>query len=195
MRTRLLVRALPLLLLGTAAAACGTPAPGMPYPVAAPGTDPAARGLVTLLLTEGNELRAVHAAPALEPDPLLTRAAQLYAEELAERGALDHHSPTPGRATPLERMRAMGAKVGKWGENLALAEHYRDGQVPFAMLGGWLRSPGHRVNLLNPAYVSTGIGMSRDPAGRWYAVQLYAGPPAPEKTIRRFLPPPPDPAR
>lgn len=183
----------PFLAVLALAAGCATAPPGPVHNPIAPGTDAAARRLILDLLVETNEVRATHAAPALEPDAALTRAAQAYARELAARGELDHWSPIPGHASPLDRMRAVGAKVGKWGENLALSEHYRDGQVPYAMLGGWLDSPGHRVNLLNPDYVLTGIGMERGRDGQWYAVQLYAGPPSPEKMIPRVLPSTPRP--
>lgn len=37
-----------------------------------------------------------------------------------------------------------------------------------AMVAGWMNSPPHRANILNPAYRTAGLAVSRDVAGRPY---------------------------
>ena len=37
----------------------------------------------------------------------------------------------------------------------------------------WMQSPGHRLNLLNPAYRQLGMAARKDDDGQWYAVQVF----------------------
>lgn len=39
---------------------------------------------------------------------------------------------------------------------------------------GWMNSPGHRANMLNPAYNMSGVGVSHDGKRTWYVVARYA---------------------
>jgi uncharacterized protein YkwD len=57
-------------------------------------------------------------------------------------------------------------------ENLHRSFGYND---PAAVaVDGWLKSPGHRRNLLNPNFRLTGIGVARARDGTWYAAQIFA---------------------
>src|SRR5687768_1250563 len=69
----------------------------------------------------------------------------------------------PNGSTPLTRMNAAGFPgTGAWGENIAV--YYRD---PEAVLRAWMDSPGHRANILDPAFTHLGIGAAVNPASRW----------------------------
>lgn len=39
----------------------------------------------------------------------------------------------------------------------------------------WMNSPGHRANILNPAFTHVGIGIYTTPTGRVYGTQVFAG--------------------
>ncbi|HEX8693257.1 MAG TPA: CAP domain-containing protein [Longimicrobium sp.] len=170
-RLRTLAALLPALLpaAGCAVAiAALTPAP----PAAAGELGP----VVGAVQEWANRVRRENGAPVLRRDEALEKVAAEYSRELAARGELAHESPTPGRATPAERLAAGGARFGRWAENLAWATEGRD-NVGWRVVNGWMFSPGHRAHLLDPGfhYVGTGVAQGRD--GSWYVVQLYAAQP------------------
>jgi uncharacterized protein YkwD len=54
------------------------------------------------------------------------------------------------------------------GENIAYGNVSAD-----QMMVMWMNSPGHRANLLNPAFTHIGIGAVKTSSGRWYGVQDF----------------------
>lgn len=129
--------------------------------------------LVGDLLREANSARRRHGARALVMDPAMTRVAERYARELARRGEVEHLSPTPGLRTFRERIASEGVRARVGGENLArlTASERLLGE---RTVRAWLESPGHRVNLLDPIFARTGIGVWLGADGIWYVVQVYA---------------------
>lgn len=104
----------------------------------------------------------------------MNRAATEYANELAARHEIEHISTTRGKEDPAARLDAVGVKWTRVGENLAeLSPRLGIATQTIQM---WLDSPGHRHNLLNPLYHSTGAGVARDERGYYYVVQMYATP-------------------
>jgi uncharacterized protein YkwD len=128
------------------------------------------------VLRRANEVRAEAGARVLTEDVALTNAAQRYAEELARLQHLEHGSATPGLHTMTQRIEAAGGAWRRAAENLATT--YRVSDTDHAVIDMWLRSPGHRRNLLDTGFTRTGVGAARDPRGAWYFVQLYVLPPA-----------------
>lgn len=153
----------------------GRPAPGYPPPErrAYRNTDPSE--LRREVLEEANRARRRAGSPALVPDDALARAATSYSRELAQRREIAHVSRTPGRRTFRDRIAAAGAEARVAGENLArltaAPEH-----LARRVVRAWLRSPGHRSNLLDPAFRRTGIGIMLGADGIWYITQYYATP-------------------
>jgi len=43
-------------------------------------------------------------------------------------------------------------------------------------MNGWMNSPGHRSNILNPTYTELGVGLAKDSAGRCYWTQMFIKP-------------------
>ena len=108
------------------------------------------------------------AAPALTRDALLEHAAQDYAQDLATFGYMDH----VGRdgSAPQERITRSGYRWSDTGENLA-------GGVPNAdaVVMGWLGSPEHCANIMNPDYSQAGVGVAVNPrndAGIYWALEF-----------------------
>ncbi|HEX7022687.1 MAG TPA: CAP domain-containing protein, partial [Trueperaceae bacterium] len=110
--------------------------------------------------------------PALQADGGLALAARHHAQEMAQFHYLSHTSPTPGTITLAQRIAKAGLAVQTLGENIA--------SIPFSAtvaqeaVDGWLASPGHRANLLNPAFTHVGFGIATDENGLSYLVQDFA---------------------
>lgn len=96
------------------------------------------------------------AAPPFGFDPALRSAARLHSTDMAERAYFDHDSPD-GR-TPFDRIREAGWDGCAMGENIA--EGY---ETPAEVVDGWLRSPGHCVNIRTELFDSIGVGFFEDP--------------------------------
>lgn len=89
----------------------------------------------------------------------LTRAASGHSKDMVKRRYFAH--TTPANVTFDHRIRrARYAPDGsaKLGENLAWG--MGDPALPIEIVRGWMASPEHRANILEPAYRSIGIGIS-----------------------------------
>jgi uncharacterized protein YkwD len=156
---------------------CAVPPGTAPAPPP-PSAPPAAGGYAQLaddVIAVSNRARGDAGLRPFVTDPALNRAATDYAIELAARRTLDHSSPTPGRETMTRRIEAAGGSWQRAAENLA-SRTGPAGDVAAGSVGGWLRSTGHRANLLDAAFTHTGAGVARDAQGMWYIVQLYTLP-------------------
>ena len=95
--------------------------------------------------------RAKHGAGALTISRELTESAQFHANFMAENDCFEHLCPNE----PNLGKRARNAGY-EW---RAVAENIAAGQANAAeAVAGWMTSPGHRTNILNPAYREIGIG-------------------------------------
>ncbi|MDQ3036291.1 MAG: CAP domain-containing protein [Myxococcota bacterium] len=101
-------------------------------------------------------------APALERDELLEVSARLHSLDMIEQDYFEHES-LDGR-TPFDRMAAAGFMgPGPLGENIASGYSTVD-----EVMAGWMSSPGHCVNIMNPSYRVMGVGYAEGGSGtRW----------------------------
>jgi uncharacterized protein YkwD len=165
---------IPLLVL--LSATCAILPPSAPEPTAlVPPLNRPWPSISDRLLVEVNRARQRVGSPPLLAAEALDRVAHDYAAELARRGALDHVSPTPGLESMGKRIEAGGVSWRRAAENLGRRTGPA-GDVAANIVAGWLASPGHAANMLEPAYTSAGTGVARDPAGMWFVVQLYVRP-------------------
>jgi uncharacterized protein YkwD len=152
-----------VLLLG-----CGPVQPGS----AAQGERPEIREMERVLHARINAVRREHGLGALERDADLDRIAREHSNRMADEGFFAHEDPQ-GHG-PFERLRAAGIPVRAAAENIGLNEGTPDPVL--AAIEGWMRSPGHRENILDERYNRTGIGIWR--AGNTYFfTQLFLRPP------------------
>ena len=121
--------------------------------------------LEELIFQLTNEARRKNGLPTLDPDEALSAAAQNYSDELL-RGNFFSHKNLEGKG-PQERMdEEQPARQGykyRVGENIAAYSKldYSDTKIMARMvLDGWMTSPGHRQNILNPRYTHFGVGVS-----------------------------------
>ena len=154
-------------LLPSTASTRPTPASQPPRAAAPISLDGMAREIVYLVNIE----RAQHALPPLRVNDRLTVDAKLQATQIAETGVLDHVILSGPYPTPRERAEAAGYNWNALGENLALG--FTD--APSAV-AAWMRSPGHRANILAGGYSETGVVLAPDARGRLIFVQTFGAP-------------------
>lgn len=101
------------------------------------------------LLEAVNKVRVAHDLRPLRLDRTLARVAQRHSTAVLRRDVFTHGA----FAT---RIRRSGARGPFFGENLA----WGTGSRAYAsrIVRGWLRSPGHRRNLLRPGFRRIGVG-------------------------------------
>lgn len=117
------------------------------------------------LVQEANRDRARHGLPPLRQDPGLTQAAWRHAQRMVPTGKLSHD--LPGESDLTVRVQAEGVRCTTVAENLAKAP-------TAAMINdGWMHSPPHRRNLLDPRLNSVGVAVMKV-GGELYAVQDFA---------------------
>lgn len=115
-----------------------------------------------IIIDRTNEERARYGLAPLVTEPVLTRAAAAYARELARDGRLDHAGA--GGSTVDSRAEAQG--YSGWtvvAENLAEGAGAPDAA---AVVEAWMRSAGHRRNMLSGAL--TEVGVACEPAQGGY---------------------------
>lgn len=119
-----------------------------------------------------NEERGRYALPELAVNPELNRAAQLKAEDMANKGYFAHNSPE-GLA-PWHWFEKVGYEYYFAGENLAV--NFTDSHE---VTEAWMRSPTHQANIVNKNYTEVGTGIATGVyKGREavFVAQLYASP-------------------
>lgn len=105
-------------------------------------------------------------APALTTSPALRCAARLHAKDMQDRNYFDHTTLGSGQTFD-QRITAAGYSWRTAGENIAFG--YRTAQL---VVDGWIASPGHCQNLMNPAFTQLGVGFYDQ--NRW--VQDFGAP-------------------
>lgn len=124
------------------------------------------------MLAGVNRLRAEAGVPPLVEDSRLDAAAQEHAEDMLARGYYDHRSPE-GRQVG-DRVKAEGYSWRLVAENLAAGHVTVD-----AALDAWMKSSGHRANLLRPNVTDFGFGLAIGPFDNRHRVlwvQTFAAP-------------------
>lgn len=103
-----------------------------------------------------NQQRAAAGCAPLVVSEILTRAAQRYAQAMADQNFVSHF----GRdgSTLLGRLRRAGFQGRHMGENLAAGM-----DDPQELVQGWMNSRSHRKQILNCRFTETGIAMVEDP--------------------------------
>jgi uncharacterized protein YkwD len=117
------------------------------------------------LFAQANQSRAALGVGPLQWDPALAAAALVHCQRMASEGEIAHRYG--GEPELTERAAQAGAHFSLIEENVAL------GSYVDMIHDGWMHSPGHRANLLNPQVNRVGIAVV--PAhGVYYAVADYA---------------------
>lgn len=115
--------------------------------------------VATLCLVNG--IRSAHGLVALAPNSALQSVAQRYAQQMVAENFFSHISPAG--VTPLTRILATGYLVPSligygFGENLGWGD--ANLQTPAGIVQGWVGSPTHFANMVNPSFRDTGFGVT-----------------------------------
>lgn len=136
-----------------------------------PGTPPAG-GVGT---AEENEVvrltnaeRAKGGCQPLKHDAQLRKAAFGHSSDMATQNYFNHTSKD-GR-TFMDRIRGAGFTGGTaFAENIAMGQ-----QTPAAVVAAWMKSSGHRANIMNCKYTVIGVGAAKNAKGQIYWTQNFA---------------------
>ena len=108
-----------------------------------------------------NQRRAKHGKRKLTPNRQLAKAARRHARDMAAKNYFSHDSL--GGIDFVDRiLKADYVDKGDgWtlGENLAWGSH--ELATPRSIVKAWMKSPGHRANILNGKFREIGIGVVR----------------------------------
>jgi len=132
-----------------------------------------------------NSQRKKYGLPPLKENPRLNVSAELKVQDMFEKQYFAHYSPSGEGVKDLVEI--AGYEYIAIGENLALGNFPNDE----TLVQGWMDSPGHRANILNPNYQEIGVAVQKGEfEGRttWLAVQHFGRPlsacPQPDTVIK-----------
>jgi uncharacterized protein YkwD len=118
----------------------------------------------------------------------LNAMAEAKAVDMISHGYFAHVSPSGVDIGTLAT--TYGYEYIRVGENLALGDFASSSHV----VTGWMRSPGHRENILEPEFTEIGVAVMRGEwEGRevWWAVQEFGKPlpncPAPDELLKKKI--------
>ncbi len=130
--------------------------PRVSTPAPAPLDDAYEARIVQLVNAE----RVAAGLPRLAVSPCADRYAEDWSATMARTGAFAHR---PSLGTLLSACRASAV-----GENIASGAVSAD-----QMMAMWMKSPGHRANILSSRFTHLGVGAAKTASGRTYGTQNF----------------------
>lgn len=116
------------------------------------GCSPAGNGsFESQVISLINQERAKVDLGALSANGSLTSAARRHSEDMACNDFFSHTSPTTG--SPFDRILAAGYSYSAAAENIGAGYG-----SPAAVVDAWMKSSGHKANILGENYVHVGLG-------------------------------------
>ncbi len=132
------------------------------------------------LVADINRERRAHGLNDLVCDSLLGGAARSHSREMCGMAYFDHHSPSAGMATPMDRyfqaLQAHGEgrpDSALVGENIFYASTTNATYNAQYAHEALMHSPGHRANILEPRFSKVGVGLYRDSLGRFWVTEMF----------------------
>lgn len=99
----------------------------------------------------------------------LSTVARYKSQDMINKHYFSHMSPTYG--SPFKMMETFGIRFSAAGENIAMGQ-----KTAAEVMVAWMNSPGHRANILSPAYTQIGVGLAVDKYGTHYWTQQFIKP-------------------
>ncbi|WP_371619208.1 sigma-70 family RNA polymerase sigma factor [Streptomyces sp. NBC_00454] len=136
-------------------------------PAKPPAPAPAGGGAAAQVIALVNSERAAAGCGPLKDDAQLRTAAQGHSDDMAQRNYFSHTDPDGG--DPGKRTTAAGYRWSTYGENIAMGQ-----QTPQQVMDAWMKSQGHRENILNCSFKDIGVGIHQGPGGPWWTQNFGA---------------------
>ena len=135
------------------------------------GRDQPAITLEDRILALVNEERDRAGMKPLSFSRELTKAARQHSASMAAEGFFEHRGD--GEPDLFERITASGVDTDHVGENIFESSE-SGGSVADDCVQMWMRSPGHRRNMLEPDFAKTGIAVGKSVDGENYITEDFA---------------------
>ena len=116
-----------------------------------------------------NAVRSESGLQRLAVSPALASSSRWKSLHMAAHGYFAHEDTAPPVSRSAHERALDCGYVGRsWGENIGFGY-----ASPQSVVAGWLASPGHRANIENPGFTSTGVGVAASGSGRLYWTQSF----------------------
>jgi len=125
-------------------------------------------GVVAQVLRSQNAERSRRGLPGLAGNATLNEAARRHADDMAASRRMSHRGSDG--SSPFRRLADLGYAYQAAAENVAAGQ-----PTPTAVVSAWMKSPGHRRNVLGP-YEEAGAGYATDAAGTPYWCVTFGKP-------------------
>ena len=136
-----------------------------PPPPPPPPSGPCATAKSDILRLVNQARAANGVSPALTDDSRLDTAAQAHTNYMTSTLNFDHTGW-------VAEIAATGYPGGTLGQNIAAGY-----TTASSVMQGWMNSPGHKANILNPSFKNLGVGCGYTSSGpyHWYWTQDFGG--------------------
>lgn len=139
-----------------------TAIPAIPTPTTKPANTPTptqpgpkdTKSIEQALFTLTNQKRAENGVAPLSWSEEIAVVARAHSKDMNDRNYFDHN--TPDGVTPFQRLTLGGVSYMTAGENIAAAG------TAEMIIEAWMKSPGHKANILNPSFGRIGIGVAEN---------------------------------
>ena len=142
--------------------------PNLIYPgdvLSIPTNDTSASAYEQEVIRLVNEIRQKNGLRPLSYDWQLGRVARYKSQDMRDNRYFSHTSPTYG--SPFQMIKSFGISYRSAGENIDKGQ-----ASPSAVVNAWMKSSGHRANILNASFTHIGVGYVAD--GNYWT-QMFIG--------------------
>jgi uncharacterized protein YkwD len=124
-----------------------------------------------------NQERAKVGAKTLVMNETLRSMARYKSNDMLQYDYFDHTSPNIGGLSNLAAKfrysyKALGENI--WMSKASSTDYLRQNTTAAKIMNGWMNSPGHKANILNPAFGKIGIGVTLSTDGLSHATQEFS---------------------
>lgn len=140
----------------------------------APATPVRVDGVSKEIFNLINREREAAGVPRLREDTVLKKAAEEHSADMLEHGYFSHWSPNPGRSNVRKRVNLAGADPIRLSENIYTCTGYAPETVAAMTVEAWMKSSGHRANILDRRLNAVGVGVFRR-GDTYYVTQDFSG--------------------
>ena len=110
----------------------------------------------------------------LTNDSMLTELARDRSRDMSSRNYFSHTNPDGKNIFDI--MDDVGYSYTAAGENIGVTTNPEDTKVALELMGAWMKSAGHKRNILDKSFTRIGVGVYRGSDGKAFATQVFSRP-------------------